>query len=169
VRGAALNDTLALVPGQKMVLSAWVKEGGNDCKCSTYVKNTITVGFTGASENFTFTPKGSIIEGWQRYESVFTVPANATAIQVKMNNTNASGGGAPAVYFDDFRLHPFNANMKSFVYHPVTLRLAAELDENNYAAYYEYDDDGTLNRVKKETQRGVKTISETRSAMQKQD
>jgi len=66
-------------------------------------------------------------------------------------------------------LHPFNANMKSFVYHPVTLRLAAELDENNYAAYYEYDDDGTLNRVKKETQRGVKTISETRSAMQKQD
>jgi hypothetical protein len=169
VRGAALNDTLALVPGQKMVLSAWVKEGGNDCKCSTYVKNTITVGFTGASENFTFTPKGSIIEGWQRYESVFIVPANATAIQVKMNNTNASGGGAPAVYFDDFRLHPFNANMKSFVYHPVTLRLAAELDENNYAAYYEYDDDGTLNRVKKETQRGVKTISETRSAMQKQD
>lgn len=169
VRGAALNDTLALIPGQKMVLSSWVKEGGNDCKCSTYVKNNITVGFTGASETFTFTPKGSIIEGWQRYESVFTIPANATAIQIRLNNTNASEGGAPAVYFDDFRLHPFNANMKSFVYHPVTLRLAAELDENNYAAYYEYDDDGTLNRVKKETQRGVKTISETRSAMQKED
>ncbi|MBI3883032.1 MAG: hypothetical protein HY305_02130 [Sphingobacteriales bacterium] len=43
----------------------------------------------------------------------------------------------------------------------------AELDENNYASFYEYDDDGTLTRVKKETERGIKTITETRSAMQK--
>jgi len=68
---------------------------------------------------------------------------------------------------DDLRLHPFNANMKSFVYDPVTLRLAAELDENNFASFYEYDDDGTLVRVKKETREGIKTISETRSAIQK--
>ncbi|MBI3883691.1 MAG: hypothetical protein HY305_05640, partial [Sphingobacteriales bacterium] len=43
----------------------------------------------------------------------------------------------------------------------------SELDENNYASFYEYDDDGTLVRVKKETARGVMTIQETRSALLK--
>ena len=55
--------------------------------------------------------------------------------------------------------------MKSYVYDPVSLRLMAELDENNYAAFYEYDDDGTLIRVKKETEKGIMTIKETRSAL----
>jgi len=58
--------------------------------------------------------------------------------------------------------------MKSFVYNPVNLRLMAEQDENNYSTFYEYDDDGTLIRVKKETERGIQTIKETRSALLKQ-
>jgi len=49
----------------------------------------------------------------------------------------------------------------------VNLRLMAELDENNYATFYEYDDDGTLIRVKKETERGIQTIKESRSALLK--
>jgi len=162
VRGEALTDTFSLIRGKKMLVSAWVKEGGNDCKCSTYTHNTITVGFTGSAEQFTFAPAGSIIEGWQRYEGVFTIPSSATAIKVKMNST-----GSNTCYFDDLRIHPFNANMKSFVYNPSSLRLMAELDENNYGSLYEYDDDGTLIRVKKETERGIKTITETRSALQK--
>lgn len=163
VRGNALTDTMSLIQGRKMVLSAWVKENSTDCKCSTYVNNTITLSYTGSATTETFHPAGSIIEGWQRYEAVFTIPATATAISVSLNN---SSGTIPA-YFDDVRIHPFNANMKSFVYHSSNLRLMSELDENNYASFYEYDDDGTLTRVKKETQRGVKTITETRSAIQK--
>jgi hypothetical protein len=164
VRDNALTDTLSLVQGRKMLLSAWVKEGGVDCKCSTYVKNNITISYTGNNQTLVLQPSGSIIEGWQRYEAVFTVPANATAIDVALNNTNTNG---TAVYFDDVRLHPFNANMKGFVYHSSNLRLMSDLDENNYASFYEYDDDGTLTRMKKETERGIKTIKETRSAMQK--
>ncbi len=53
--------------------------------------------------------------------------------------------------------------MKSFVYDEATQRLMAELDENNYATFYEYDQEGGLIRVKKETERGVYTIQETRS------
>jgi hypothetical protein len=53
------------------------------------------------------------------------------------------------------------------VYHPTNLRLLAGLDENNYASFYEYDDEGTLIRVKKETQKGIKTITETRSSLRK--
>jgi hypothetical protein len=165
VRGNALTDTFSLIQGRKMVLSTWVKEGGSDCKCSTYVNNGIVLSFSGSGYWETLLPKGNIIEGWQRYEAVFTVPLDATGIQVTLKNYRATGG-AP-VFFDDIRIHPFNANVKSFVYHSSSLRLMSEHDENNYASFYEYDDDGTLTRVKKETINGVKTITETRSAMQK--
>jgi hypothetical protein len=64
-------------------------------------------------------------------------------------------------------MQPFNSQMKSYAYDQSNLRLMAELDENNYATYYEYDDDGTLIRVKKETERGVMTVKESRSALLK--
>ncbi|HMT72969.1 MAG TPA: PA14 domain-containing protein [Chitinophagaceae bacterium] len=161
VRGNALTDTFSLVQNRKMLISAWVKVGGNDCKCSTYVNNKIRVTYTGSSTISEFTPSGSIIEGWQRYEGVFEIPGAATNINIQLVNSSTS----PA-WFDDLRIHPFNANMKSFVYNPQSLRLMSELDENNYASFYEYDDEGTLTRVKKETIKGVKTITETRSHLQ---
>ena len=165
VTGNAIVDSFAIVKGKKMLLSAWVKEGSTDCKCSTYINNTISLQFPGTGEpSLVFSPSGSIIEGWQRYEFEFTPPENATSIDISLNNI-----GISAVYFDDIRILPFNSNMKSFVYHSSSLRLMAELDENNYASFYEYDDDGTLTRVKKETYRGVKTIKESRSALQKND
>ncbi len=159
----ALTDTFAPIQGKKMLLSGWVKENTNDCKCSSYVNHNITISYEGTKElPVAFKPAGSIIEGWQRYESAFIIPSDATQINIQFNNnTNVP------VFFDDIRLHPFNANMKSLVYHSSNLRLVAELDENNYSTFYEYDDDGTLIRVKKETEQGIKTITETRSALQK--
>jgi hypothetical protein len=149
--------------GQRLLVSAWVKED-QDCKCASYTNNRIDVLCTGTDSSLAeLTPAGSIIEGWQRYEGFVDVPPGSSFITITMKAT-----GAVTVYFDDLRVHPFNGNMKSFVYNPVNLRLMAELDENNYATFYEYDDDGTLVRVKKETQRGIKTIKETRSALIKQ-
>jgi hypothetical protein len=165
VRDNALTDSLYLVPGRKMILSAWVKEGGTDCKCSTYVNNDIVISYPEINQwGPAMRPTGSIIEGWQRYESVFIVPANVTYADIRLGGY---ANGMLPTYFDDIRIHPYNANMKSFVYNSSNLRLMSELDENNYASFYEYDDDGTLTRVKKETQQGIKTITETRSAMQK--
>ncbi len=149
-------------PGARMVISAWVKEVGDTTLRSSYINNKIVV--SDGTTAFTFYPSGTIIEGWQRYEGVFTINNNATQLQVNLKSI-----GANPVYFDDLRIHPFNANMKSFAFHPVNLRLMAELDENNYATLYEYDDDGTLIRLKKETQRGIKTIKETRSALVKEN
>ncbi len=147
-------------PATRMVISAWVKETGDTTLRSSYANNKIVV--TDKTTAFTFYPSGPIIEGWQRYEGVFTIGNNATELLVNLQSI-----GPNAAYFDDLRIHPFNANMKSFAFHPVNLRLMAELDENNYATLYEYDDDGTLIRLKKETQRGIKTIKETRSALVK--
>ena len=74
-----------------------------------------------------------------------------------------------AAYFDDVRIHPFNASMKSYVYDPETLWLTAELDDNNYATFYEYDKEGQLIRIKKETARGIMTIQESRSSNPKKE
>ncbi len=164
--GDYLNDGYAMLQEQKMVAGIWVKKGGQNCKCSTYTGIDVVVSFPGfASATAHMMPKSAIIDGWQRFEAEFTVPATATTFNLSLNNTNPAGGDP--LFFDDFRVHPFSSNMKSFVYHPLNLRLMAELDENNYASFYEYDDDGTLVRVKKETERGVMTITETRSSMQK--
>ena len=148
--------------GKKMLVGAWVKEQ-DSCSCQTYTNDHLLVSFTlsgGGTTTVTLAPAGNIIEGWQRYEGILTIPSNATAMSLTMQASPSS-----TTYFDDIRIHPFNAEMKSYVYNSVNLRLMAELDENNYATFYEYDDDGTLIRVKKETERGVMTIKETRSSL----
>lgn len=168
---AVHTDSSSLLPGyspvagSKVVVGAWVKEA-KDCACESYVDNYISVVFkqiNGTNVTMVLKPSGNIIEGWQRIDSVITVPANTVSYKIFFKASPSS-----ITYFDDFRIQPFNSNMKSFVYNAVNLRLMAELDENNYATYYEYDDDGTLIRVKKETERGIKTIKETRSALLKQ-
>ncbi|MDP4262203.1 MAG: PA14 domain-containing protein [Bacteroidota bacterium] len=155
-----LIDSFNLVPGTKMVASVWMKKGGQNCKCTAY-NNNFAIRNANGDLISSFTPKEGIIEGWQQFETIFTVPSTSKILLDLKAPPDAE------VFIDDLRLHPFNANMKSFVYDPITLRLASELDENNFASFYEYDDDGGLVRVKKETKAGIKTITETRSAVQK--
>lgn len=145
-------------PSEKYVLSAWVKET-NLTNPVTYNNAGIALAFPGAeTEEGPFKAQGGIIDGWQRIESEFTVPEGATSIIIKLVNQ-----GTADVFFDDVRIHPYHSNMKSFVYDPISLRLMAELDENNYATFYEYDEEGALIRVKKETERGLVTIQESRN------
>jgi hypothetical protein len=129
---------------------------------TTYANEVAVTVKEGSTVVATLTPKETIIEGWQLFEAVYTVPANSTGLTLHIQNNSNE-----LLYFDDFRVHPFASNMKSFVYDPVSLRLSSELDENGFASFYEYDEDGTLIRVKKETKEGIKTITETRSSLQK--
>jgi hypothetical protein len=57
--------------------------------------------------------------------------------------------------------------MKTFVYDPYTLRMMALLDENNFATFYEYDNEGNLVRTKKETDEKIVTLQEIRSSKPK--
>ena len=161
-----LIDGFNLTYNKKMVASVWVKKGDADCRCPLYNGFSITLK-SGSGINTqvlaTFQAKSPIIEGWQLFETEFTVPGSGNELELFIDNTTTAG----KLYIDDLRIHPYNSNMKSFVYNPYNLKPAAELDENNYATFYEYDDDGTLIRVKKETKLGVKTIQETRSSLQK--
>lgn len=149
------------VPGKNYILSGWVKEVVPE-QVVSYTGTSIGLNFKDGNDNLisssSFYPSGEIIETWQRVSNEFTIPPNTYSIEVVLSNQ-----GNVDSHFDDIRIHPFNGSMKSFVYDPVTQRLMAELDENNYSTYYEYDLEGGLIRTKKETERGVYTIQEARS------
>ncbi len=147
-------------PGDYMV-SAWVKEDSAPFGTITYTNSSLNISFMGSSSVFNLIPSGQIIDGWQRIEAVITVPTAATGINIELS---AASGVA---FFDDIRFYPFDGSMMSYVYDPISLRLMAELDERNYATLYEYDEEGKLIRVKKETERGVMTIQENRDNIKK--
>lgn len=165
----AMMNPLFNVPAyKKMLFSGWVHEtcgnpsAGIACKVNSFTYDQVQLKFPGSATVNTFNPTGPIIDGWQRYEGVFAVPTGATSMTLKLVNSSSS-----PIYFDDIRIQPFNANIKSYIYDPVNLRLMAELDANNYATFYEYDEEGTLVRTKVETREGIKTVTESRSALQK--
>ncbi len=139
---------------KKYVVSAWVKENHD---VSGYDDLSIEISFTGSATTYTFSPEGHKIEEWQRIYGEFDIPTGATAIFVKYIND-----GTVAGYFDDVRLHPALGNMTSFVYNPVNLKMEAQLDANNFATFYIYDEAGNLVLVKKETTEGIQTIQEGR-------
>lgn len=172
ISSSLVYKELAPVTGSQMLVSVWVKEQ-QDCHCNTYTHANIGVYYRDINGNglgyASGTPvyaTGNIIEGWQRIEAYVTIPSNAASMYVTLGNNNADGYKG-LVYFDDLRIQPFNGEMKNYVYNDDNLRLMAELDENNYATFFEYDDDGSLVRVKKETEQGIKTIKETRNALVK--
>ncbi|MNJ85447.1 hypothetical protein D3C87_29220 [compost metagenome] len=138
----------------KYVVSAWVKEQtGSTSGAINYTHSQLKV--TSGSNVYTFSPSGQIIDGWQRIEGI--VQTNSVG-NMKMELIVSSGTS----YFDDIRVFPYDGSMITYVYDPITLRLMAELDERNYAKIYEYDEEGKLVRVKKETEKGIMTIQENR-------
>ena len=149
----------------RYIISAWVSEDISSPKYNGYT-DTIVVKLIEQSciESLKFIPSGPVIEGWQRIVGEFTVKDSMTAYEIILKSDSSD-----KAYFDDIRIHPWNGNMKSFVYHPRTLRLVAELDENNYATFYEYDDEGRLIRIKRETERGIVTLQESRTGLKIND
>ncbi|MBX7227973.1 MAG: hypothetical protein K1X55_18210, partial [Chitinophagales bacterium] len=145
-------------PG-KYVFSGWIKEE-NDPLQHDYLDGKYIIRVDG--NVYEFKAKGPIIEGWQRVHGEFVIPEGSRKIYIGLSASPSEITG-----FDDIRIHPFNASFKSFVYDDITLRFTYELDENNYFTKYEYDASGKLERVKKETERGVMTVQESRFSNKK--
>lgn len=138
------------------IFSAWVKRssGFDVSGLSLSVSNgTLT-------RNASTPQRKAVVEKWILVE--FTIPASALSdlyAQNKLVEIRLQG----ATTIDDLRIFPASGNIKTYVYHPYTFNLMAELDENNMASLYEYDDQGRLVRIKKETDRGIITVKESRT------
>jgi hypothetical protein len=144
--------------GRDYVVSAWCSVPGVPQNTSTYNTSTgpqLLVLVNNVVVK-TITPQGPIIDGWQRMEDQFTLASGSATLDIHLVSQVGS------TFFDDVRCFPAKASLKCMVYDPQTLRLDAELDERHYATFYEYDAEGKLTRVKKETERGIMPIQETR-------
>ena len=143
------------VNGKKYIFDVWVNDGHVTDK-SVYM----TLTMNGTSVPLTCK---ALVEGWKLIEGTIDLSALGSAKTLTLQLTPATS----PVYIDDLRMHPFNSQMKTYVYDDQTMRLMAEIDENGFATFYEYDDEGLLIRVKKETERGIMTIKESRSSYKK--
>ena len=152
------------------VLTLWLRSDAYTSSTpllpSDYEDIEVTVSADGVPVSTT-EKRGLIIEGWQRVEQVFSMPTTSSNIfTLKIENT-ATGGG-PNAYVDDVRIHPFYASMKTFVYNPITLKLMAEGDDKGYCTFYQLNEqEGSLKGIKRETARGIMTLSENRSNVAK--
>ena len=126
---------------KRYYFSCWVKTN-QPSPVEGQVKITI-----GGNAPLTFTTSDELspIEGWKRIEGNFTAPVTSgTKVYLRLS---AIGGD---VYFDDLRIQPLQSAMRAYVYDPNTYWLTAELDDNNYATFYNYDEEGSLVQTKKE-------------------
>ena len=153
------------LPGGKYVLSLWINESRSDGLVDSsigFVRLIFSDPAGGAiGPSLVFRSRGPIIDSWQQVSDSFTVPDNAGKIRIELVADTA------AMFVDDIRIQPFNSEMKAYVYDPAMSRLMAVLDEENYATFYEYDGEGELTRTKKETESGIVTVQEVRSAKPK--
>ncbi len=74
------------------------------------------------------------------------IPPNSNS-QVVIGVRNATQRG---IYFDDFRVHPLNSVITSYVYDPFTGQVNYMLDSKNLYSRFEYDRMGRLIRSSKE-------------------
>lgn len=155
---------------KKYVVSFWVKRALMGPLVSTYDDVSLVISTDGGVNPLSLgTPRlSAIIDGWQKVEYTFTIVGDASGIADDIS-VKFSNDGSTNLYIDDIRIQPFSSAMKTYVYDPMNLRLMAQLDDNNFATFYEYDEEGKLIRIKKETERGIMTIQESRNGIIKQD
>lgn len=160
-----------LDPEKTYLFSAWVK---GDYVCSApcsdweayYMYKTTTgvqkIEFDVDQINFTHP-----IEGWRKLEIVFEAPTGSIqsnaiehGLSIKYSPYIAYSG--QFIEMDDIRIQPFHAQMKSVVYDLGDLKVISELDDQNFATFYNYDVNRNLDQIKKETIRGIKTLQSTK-------
>ena len=149
------NNKFLPCKGKEYIILAWVKPP------NAYSANRkeYSVGVTfdaGGPFSASISPTINPIDGWYPLKLKFKVPANATTCEITFNMYEDKS------YLDDIRIQLASSSMKTYVYDSKTLKLLAELDENNYATFYNYDEEGVLVQMKKETEKGIFTIKTTR-------
>lgn len=154
------QEMLQLEQGKTYWVNVWVSVGNANLPTPKLADNLgIELTFLDKQGNtistVSFQPVGTVIEGWQQIKGSFVSPINNPLIDLKFKR-----GSAAVAYYDDLRLQPEKGNMKAYVYDLVDYRLRAILDEENYASFFYYDREGNLYLTKKETEKGIKTITE---------
>lgn len=140
-----VSQVLKGIPNKKYIVSLWVNTEETDSQ------GNLTIGGTTVSTN----QAGEVIDGWKKLEMTFTMPETGTLAIAYSSDGNT--------FIDDLRVGPYDGGMVTYVYDRRNLWLLAELDALNYATFYNYDSEGNLVQVKKETEKGIVTVKTARS------
>jgi hypothetical protein len=160
--GTSSNPSyLQLQANNEYDVSVWIKLADNNTKAGIRIRKGNTI----LAETYLDSTATSI-DGWRKLDVQFTSPATANVI-IELRSLALSGTAQTGAFFDDIRLRPFNSTMKTFVYDSVRLWLIAEHDDQNFSTFYNYDEEGILTQIKKETERGIMTIQAGRNNTRK--
>lgn len=157
---------------REYILSAWMMSANTLRESPTYTGYTfdplepigkLHIEFYDDNDNFisvhslaNITPEGESIDGWRRIEQNFLIPSDAVKMVLVFQ------GGKFGTLVDDIRIYPEQSSIQSYVYSGSDHKLKAMLDQNNYATFYKYEQDGSLAKLEKETETGRLTIKENR-------
>ncbi|MBD1395426.1 hypothetical protein [Mucilaginibacter glaciei] len=147
--------------GKKYLFDTWVKDTD---PYSSNINLVMSAKINGSEVPVPLVLK-AVVEGWKLVEG--TIDLSGVSVNKTPLVLTIKPGSGNALYVDDLRIHPVDSQMKSYAYDDATMRLMAEMDENCFATFYEYDSEGLLIRVKKETERGIMTLKETRSSQKR--
>lgn len=146
--GLIKNDDVRLRRGKTYVFSAWNRGDYYDEFISSF---SVMVDNDGTYELIPYATK-KYSNGLYRTFATFSVNEDVPL--------SIRTGGPSRV--DDIMIYPTGAEVKAYVYDKETMRLRAELNGENFATIYEYDEAGNLFLVKQETDEGIKTLQESR-------
>lgn len=137
-------------------ISGWTKYlGGQGTPRSEMV-----VRINGVSQSFRVDRAFGPIDGWYKIDGYFDILTSLNNFSITLGTGSSDGY---AVLFDDIRIQPFHSVMETYVYDPENYRLKATLNNQNFATFYVYDEEGSLVGTKVETEEGIKTISTNRN------
>jgi hypothetical protein len=137
--------TITTTSSKNLSLKLWVKDPSHS---PMPVKGTL-------SGALTFKKIAQTGE-WSLYEAV--VKGLATGTYTPQFQTTLTSGN---IWIDDVREQPLEAKMTAYVYDAKTLRLITSFDDQHFGLYYQYNQEGKLVRKMVETEKGMKTITET--------
>lgn len=123
-------------------------------------KSEIVVRINGISQSFRVDRAFGPIDGWYKIDGYFDILTSLNNFSITLGTGSSDGY---AVLFDDIRIQPFHSGMETYVYDPENYRLRATLNNQNFATFYTYDEEGSLVSTKVETEEGIKTISTNRN------
>jgi len=128
-------------------LKFWVKGEGNTAMDIVYNGSPIT------SEKVAKTGAWSLYRAFMP-ETLFTTIGDPIDIYINNNTLDP-------IYVDDVKFQPKETQSTCYVYDVKSLRLITQFDDQHFGMYYQYNGEGKLVRKLIETERGLKTISET--------
>jgi hypothetical protein len=170
INGTALFDQpkIKAKKGKPYIWSMWVSRDNTDVSNFVTNSNFIETGYINSNNEFipftnSIIKKGKIVEGWQKIDIEMKIDpllypslSEYPILGLRFNS------GSSKIYVDDVRFSPKTGGVTTYVYDPLKFWLRANLNVDNYATYFYYDEQGNLSIKKQETEKGIFTITESR-------